>query len=63
MVGEKNKNQTAAERAVAAEKLSGRKCAKCGQDVKLKDLMNVKQMSFGSGRREVVSYHRACYNA
>jgi len=63
MVGEKNKNQTAAERALANEKLSGRKCAKCGQDVKLKDLMNVKQMSFSTGRREVVSYHRACYSA
>ncbi len=62
-MAEKNKNQTAAERALANEKLSGRKCAKCGQDVKLKDLMNVKQVSFGAGRREVVSYHRACYSA
>ena len=60
---EKNKNQTAAERAQAAEKLSGRRCAKCGQEVKLKDLMNVKQVSFAGGRRDVVSYHRACYNS
>ena len=62
-MAEKNKNQTAAERAVLSEKLSGRKCVKCGQDVKIKDLMNVKQLSFASNRREVVSYHRACYTA
>ncbi len=63
MVGEKNKNQTAAERALANEKLSGKRCAKCGQDVKVKDLVNVKQMSFGSGKRELLSYHRACYSS
>ncbi len=62
-MAEKNKNQTAAERALANEKLSGRKCAKCGQDVKLKDLVNVKPMTFGGGKREVLSYHRACYSS
>jgi hypothetical protein len=63
MVGEKNKNQTAVERAIANERLSGKRCAKCGQEVKIKDLVNVKQMTFGSGRREVLSYHRDCYSS
>lgn len=61
-MAEKNKNQTAAERALANEKLSGRTCAKCGQEVKIKDLVNVKQMAFG-GKGGIVSYHRACYNS
>lgn len=60
-MAEKNKNQTAAERSVLAERLSGKKCSKCGQEVKLKDLMNVKQVTIGSARAHVVSYHRACY--
>ncbi len=63
MVGEKNKNQTAVERARANERLSGRRCAKCGQEVMLRDLLNVKQMSVGSGRRQVLAYHRACYDS
>ncbi len=63
MVGEKNKNQTAVERARANERLSGRRCAKCGQDVMLRDLLNVTQMAVGGRRRQVVSYHRACYDS
>jgi len=63
MVGEKNKNQTAAERALANDRLSSKKCVKCGQPVKIKDLMNVKQLTFGGGRKDVLSYHRACYTA
>ena len=60
-MAEKSKNQTAAERALAAERSSGRKCSKCGQEVKLKDLVNVQQVSFATNRRGIVSYHRACY--
>ena len=60
-MAEKSKNQTAAERALAAERSSGRKCSKCGQEVKLKDLVNVQQVSFATNKRGIVSYHRACY--
>jgi hypothetical protein len=61
-MAEKNKNQTAAERGLANEKLSGKICSKCGQGVKLKDLVNVKQVALG-GKGGIVSYHRACYNS
>jgi len=57
----KNKNQTAAERALMAEALSGKTCGKCGKDVKLKDLIHVKSISLGSRARALVPYHRACY--
>ncbi len=56
-----NKNQTAAERAQAAEILSGKLCTKCGKDIKLKELLNVKQMCFQSNQKSVMAYHRACY--
>jgi hypothetical protein len=62
-LAEKNKNQTAAERAALAEALSGQKCTKCGKDVKLKDLLNVKHISFQTRRKEMMTYHRACYTA
>ena len=62
-MAEKNKNQTAAERAAFAESLSGHQCAKCGKDVKLKDLLNVKMVSFQTRRKEIISYHKACYTA
>ncbi len=42
---------------------SGRRCAKWGPDVMLGELLNVRQMSVGRGRRQVVSYHRACYDS
>jgi len=58
-----NKNQTAQERAAATEALSGKKCFKCGKDIKLKELLNVQQVGLGNGgRRTLVSYHRACYS-
>ena len=58
----KNKNQTAVERAQATEVFCGKLCAKCGKEVKLKDLLNVRQLSLAdSGSRKVVSYHRNCY--
>ncbi len=60
-MAEKNKNQTAAERALLAERSSGHKCFKCGQDVKLKDLVNVQQVSFATNKKGIVTYHRACY--
>ena len=61
MAVQKNKNQTAVERAVAAEALSGKRCTKCGEEVKLRDLLNVKQVSFVNGRKQLAPYHRACY--
>lgn len=70
-MAEKNKNQTAAERAALAEALSGKTCTKCGQVVKIKDLVHVKQISFGSngtngsngtsGRTTLSPFHRLCY--
>jgi hypothetical protein len=60
-MAEKNKNQTAAERALAADRGSGRLCTKCGQEVKLKDLVNVQQLSFATNKRAIVSFHRNCY--
>ena len=58
----KKKNQTAVERAQASEALSGKSCQKCGNDVKIKDLVNVRQISFADGgARKVVPYHRNCY--
>ncbi|MHB1133017.1 MAG: hypothetical protein ACYC4L_11585 [Chloroflexota bacterium] len=59
--GKVSKNQTAAERAVAAEAMSGKICAKCNAEIKLKDLVNVKQVDHGSGRNLMVAYHRKCY--
>ncbi len=56
-----NKNQTAAERALATEVLSGKQCCKCGKDIKIKDLLNVKQLALGTGQKAMMSYHRACY--
>ena len=60
-MAEKNKNQTAAERAALAEALSGKSCTKCGQNVKLKDLLHVKRISFIDSRKELVPFHRGCY--
>ena len=60
-MAEKNKNQTAAERALASERSSGRRCTKCGQEVKLKDLVNVQQVSFATNKRAIASFHRVCY--
>ena len=57
-----NKNQTAVERAQAAEILSGKKCSKCGKDIKLKDLMSVKQVSMETGAKVIAPDHRACYS-
>lgn len=57
-----NKNQTAAERALLTEALSGKQCCKCGKDIKIKELLNVKQLCFQSGTKSVMSYHRACYS-
>jgi hypothetical protein len=59
--GKVSKNQTAAERAVLAEASSGKVCSKCSSDIKMKDLVNVKQMDQGTGRKLTVSYHRKCY--
>lgn len=59
--GKVNKNQTAAERAMLAEASSGKACAKCNEDIKIKDLVNVKQLDHGTGRKVTVSYHRKCY--
>lgn len=56
-----NKNQTAAERALLTEALSGKQCCKCGKDIKIKELLNVKQLSLESGQKSMMSYHRACY--
>lgn len=60
-IGKVSKNQTAAERAAAQEASSGKLCAKCGEDIKIKDLVNVKQVDHGTGRKVTVSYHRKCY--
>ncbi len=56
-----NKNQTAAERAAASEALSGKCCAKCGKDIKIKELVNVRQIVGETGRSSITSFHRACY--
>ncbi len=56
-----NKNQTAAERSAAAEAMSGKTCTKCSKDIKIKELLNVRQMVAETGRSSIVSYHRACY--
>lgn len=56
-----NKNQTAAERAAAQEALSGRMCSKCGKDIKIKELVNVRQIVAESGKSSINSFHRACY--
>ena len=57
----KNKNQTAAERALLQEALSGKVCSKCGKEVKIKDLIHVKSLSFGTRSKALMPYHRACY--
>ncbi|MCL4465522.1 MAG: hypothetical protein M1389_05755 [Chloroflexi bacterium] len=59
--GKVSKNQTAAERAVAQEIGSGKVCAKCSTEIKLKDLINVKTVDHGTGRKVMVAYHRKCY--
>lgn len=56
-----SKNQTAAERAVLQEATSGKMCAKCNAEIKIKDLINVKQIDHASGRKGTVAYHRKCY--
>jgi hypothetical protein len=56
-----NKNQTAQERAALTEALSGKKCSKCGKDIKIKELLNVQQVSVETGRKSLAAYHRACY--
>jgi len=56
-----NKNQTAAERALATEALSGKVCCKCGKEIKIKELVNVRQLCFGSSQKTMLAYHRACY--
>ena len=61
LIGKVSKNQTAAERAVLAEASSGKECSKCSTDIKIKDLVNVKQVDHGTGRKITVSYHRKCY--
>jgi len=60
-VSKVSKNQTAAQRAVAAEVSSGKRCSKCGEEIKMKDLVNVKQVDHSTGRKVVVAYHRNCY--
>ncbi|MBI3980048.1 MAG: hypothetical protein HY331_17890 [Chloroflexi bacterium] len=60
-MAEKNKNQTAAERAAANDRLSGKSCTKCGKDVKIKDLLHVRQVSLATRQKQVLAYHRACY--
>ena len=57
-----SKNQTAAERALAQEALSGRVCQKCGKDIKIKDLLTVKQVTMETRRRSIATYHRHCYS-
>lgn len=59
--GKVSKNQTAAERAVAAEAATGKVCAKCSDVIKIKDLINVKQVDHSTGRKATVAYHRKCY--
>ncbi|MDA8218120.1 MAG: hypothetical protein M0Z94_10945 [Dehalococcoidales bacterium] len=59
--GKVSKNQTAAERAAAAEATSGKMCAKCNTEIRLKDLINVKTVDHGTGKKITVAYHRKCY--
>lgn len=59
--GKVSKNQTAVQRAVAAQAGTGKRCEKCGEDIKLKDLVNVKQIDHATGRKVTAAYHRACY--
>jgi hypothetical protein len=59
--GKISKNQTAAQRAAAAEIASGKVCSSCGEAIKLKDLLNVKQVDHSTGRKVSLSYHRRCY--
>lgn len=59
--GKVSKNQTAAERAAAQEVTSGKTCAKCNEEIKIKDLVNVKQVDHGTGKKATVAYHRKCY--
>lgn len=56
-----SKNQTAAERAVAAEATTGKICARCNEEIKIKDLVNVKTVDHGTGRKVMLAYHRKCY--
>ena len=59
--GKVSKNQTAAERAVASEMSSGKVCAKCSAEIKLRDLINVKSVDHSTGRKAMMAYHRKCY--
>ncbi|MCL4465327.1 MAG: hypothetical protein M1401_11365 [Chloroflexi bacterium] len=59
--GKVSKNQTAAQRAVAQAVDSGKVCGRCGESIKLRDLLNVRTVDQASGRKGIVSYHRACY--
>ncbi len=60
-LGKVSKNQTAVQRATAAEVFSGKTCGRCGEPIKVKDLVNVKQVDHGTGRKGTVAYHRNCY--
>ncbi len=60
-VGKVSKNQTAAERAAAQEASSGKVCAKCNTEIKIKDLVNVKTVDHGTNRKVTLAYHRKCY--
>ena len=60
---ELNKNQTAAERAQANMALSGKVCIKCNQEIRLRDLLNVREHDAGTNRTKTVSYHRSCYGS
>jgi hypothetical protein len=58
----KNKNQTAAERAVIAQKFSGHNCTKCGEPIQKKDLLIVKSLSLTKSKGNGINpYHRGCY--
>ncbi len=60
-IGKVSKNQTAAERAAAAEATAGKVCSKCNTEIKVKDLINVRLIDEERGRRVMVPYHRKCY--
>jgi len=56
-----NKNQTAAERYEAAQVLTNKVCAKCGERIKLADLLTVVSKDFRTKRKSHDTYHRKCY--
>jgi hypothetical protein len=59
--GKVSKNQTAAQRAVAQSVDSGKTCGRCGEPIKVRDLLNVKTIDSTSGRKTTAAYHRHCY--